>query len=336
MAMSSYTRFVSEEEWKEYNVKHGAMTLVSAALLVTSLALASDTWTLDTSRSNAVLFQGSKASPNSMSSGVARVTGKVKLDLSDLDNSVFDLSIYPVGEKWGHALSPQGALQSGYVSDATDKNLLTFKSTRILRTGNGRLEVVGDLTLTRVERAVTVTPNEAYAGPVYGDPVIHSETREITFRFPNLSAARLSGPLTPGTSQKNRAPGIVGSAQVAREEFPELVSALEEANWPPVVQNKDCHMPSGAGEDYSGAVCTETLIAATSDGNCHMPASVGEDYSSPLCTPPAGDQTKIVLDLKLLSTGSEPSVANGAGIEPHQLTHECNSSDPISPMPNCD
>ena len=35
--------------------------------------------------------------------------------------------------------------------DATDQTLLTFRSTRILRTGNGKLEVVGDLTLSRVE-----------------------------------------------------------------------------------------------------------------------------------------------------------------------------------------
>jgi len=246
-----------------------------------------------------------------VNTGVARVTGKVKLDPSDLDNSVFDLSIYPADDECGHALCPEGALPSGYVPDATDKTLVTFKSTRILSTGSGKLEVVGDLKLTRVERAVTATPNEAYAGPVYGGPVIHSETHEITFRFPNLSASRLSGPLTPAMSQKNRAPGIVGSAQVGREEFPELVSAIKGTNWPPGVQNNDCHMP----------------------------ASVGEDYSGPLCTPAAGDQTTIVLDLTLLSTGSEGSVGNGVWIEPHQQVlprHECNSSDPMSPMPNCD
>jgi hypothetical protein len=38
-----------------------------------------------------------------------------------------------------------------------------------------------------------------------------------------------------------------------------------------------------------------------------MPAMVGDDYSGPLCSLPAGDQTTIVLDLKLLQTGSEPS-----------------------------
>jgi polyisoprenoid-binding protein YceI len=72
-------------------------------------------------------------------------------------------------------------LTLGYVPDATDQTLLTFKSKRILRTGNGKFEVIGDLTLTCVERTVTAAPTEAYVGPVYGDPVIHSGTREIRF-----------------------------------------------------------------------------------------------------------------------------------------------------------
>ena len=164
---------------------------------------------------------------------------------------------------------------AGYVPDTTDQTLLTFKSTRILRTGNGQLEVIGDLTLTRVERTVIATRTEAYAGPVYGDPVIHNETREITFLFPSASAAHVSGTSTPAVQQTKGVLEIVGAARVDREEFPELLTATKETNWPPVVQNKDCHMPSTVGEDYSGAVCTGTVIATIGDDNCHMPASVG-------------------------------------------------------------
>ena len=43
--------------------------------------------------------------------------------------------------------------------------------------------------------------------------------------------------------QKKRVLEIVGSAHVEREEFPELLSAIKETNWPAVVRNKDCHMP---------------------------------------------------------------------------------------------
>src|ERR1700752_2873933 len=127
-------------------MKHRAMTFASAAFFVTSLALASDTWVLDSSKSNARLFHGSRANSDSVNTGVAHVTGKVKLDANDLDASVFDLSLYPADEDWGHALSPEGTLPDDYVPGAPDQALLTFKSTRIQRRGNGQLAVIGDLT----------------------------------------------------------------------------------------------------------------------------------------------------------------------------------------------
>jgi polyisoprenoid-binding protein YceI len=265
-----------------------AITFASAALFVTSLALASDTWVLDSNRSNARLFQGSRANSESVNTGVARVTGKVKLDANDLDTSFFDLSIYPADENWGKVLSPEGALPMGYIPDATDQTLLIFTSTRILRAENGRLEVVGDLTLTQVERTVTATPTEAYAGPVYGDPVIHNVTREITFLFPSVSAAHLSGPSTPAVQQTRGVLEVMGAARVGREEFPELLSAIQDTNWPSVVQNEHCQA------SYSGG---------------------GEGYGGPVCTPPAGNQTTIVPDLKFLHKVPEPSIEAHSGKE---------------------
>jgi polyisoprenoid-binding protein YceI len=293
-------------------MQHRVIEFASAAFFITSLALGSDTWILDSSRSNARLFQGSNAISESVNTGVARVTGKVKLDANDLDTSFFDLSIYPADENWGHMLSPEGALPTGYVPDATDQTPLTFKSTRILRTGYGKLEVLGDLTLTRVERTVTATPTEAYAGPLYGDPAIHNETREITFLFPSVSAERLSESLTPAVQQTRGVLEVVGAASVDHEEFPEQLSAIQETTWPPVVQG---NMPSSAGEEYSGAACTGTLIAATRGDNCNMPSSVGEDYSGPQCAPTTGNQTTIVLDLKFLHKVPEPSVEAHSGKE---------------------
>lgn len=60
-------------------MQHRAINFASAAFFVTSLALANDTWVLDSSRSNARLFQGARANSELMDSGVARVTGGVKL-----------------------------------------------------------------------------------------------------------------------------------------------------------------------------------------------------------------------------------------------------------------
>jgi polyisoprenoid-binding protein YceI len=293
-------------------MKYRAITFGFAACLFSALAFAEDTWTLDSSTSNARLYHGSKASPDSVNTGVARVTGKVTLDTNDPNKSVFDLSIYPAAEYWSHVLSANGASPAGYVPDATDHTLLTFKSTRILKTGNGKFAVVGDLTLTYVERAVTAVPTEAYAGAVYGDPVIHNKSHEITFLFPSLNAVLLPTPLTSAPLQNIQAQEVVGSARIGHEDFPELLNAIKETNWPSVVQNKDCHTPS-VGEDYSGAQCAGTLIAATNDDNCHMPASVSEDYSGILCTPATGSQTTIVLDLKFLHTAPGLSVGMLSG-----------------------
>jgi polyisoprenoid-binding protein YceI len=289
--------------------KRRTLAILSVVMLgvISPLAFADGgTWSLDSTTSTARLFQGSAADPDSVNTGVARVTGKVKLYTNDLGNSVFDLSIYPADEQWGHALSPEGTLPAGYVPDATDHTLLTFQSKSILRMGDGKLEVIGELTLTRVERSVTLTPNEAYAGPVYGDPVIHTETREIRFLFPNLRAALSSGPFTRVGLQKKDALDLSGSTRVGHEDFPHLLSAIQDTNWPAVVKNERCQMPSTVGEDYHGATCTGTLVAATRHDNCRMPATVGDDYSGPICTPPSGNQTTIVLDLKMLRTSSDP------------------------------
>ena len=193
-------------------MKYRAITFASAAFCVTSLALASDTWILDSGRSNARLFQGSRVNSDSVNPGVARVTGKIKLDANDLDASFFELSFYPADQDWGHALRAEGKLPTGYAPDATDQTLLTFKSTRILRTGNGQLAVIGNLTLTRVERNVIATPTEDYAGSVYGDPVIHNETREITFLFPSASAEKCIGTFDSSSAANKRSAGDCGGS----------------------------------------------------------------------------------------------------------------------------
>jgi len=261
-------------------MKYRAVTFASAAFFVTSLALASDTWILDSSRSKARLFLSSKTNPDPVNTGVAHVTGKVKLDTNDLDASFFDLSIYPADEDWRHALSPGGTWPTD-VSGTTDQTRLTFTSMRILTTGNGKLEVIGNLTLTRVRRTVIAAPTEAYAGPVYGDPVICDETRTITFLFPGVSTAYLSEAFTPVMAQKIGVLEIVGSARVDGEEFPELLSA----------------------------------IAATRDDNCHMPASAREDYSGSQSSSATGNQTTIVLHLSFLRTVPEPSEETRSGKE---------------------
>jgi len=188
--------------------RYRTLALLTAVIfpILSPLAFADGgTWSLDPTTSSARLFQGSAANPDSVNSGVARVTGKVMLDTNDLNKSVFDLSIYPADENWGHALSPEGSLPSGYVPDSSDHTLMTFRSERIVTAGNDKFKVIGDLTLTRVKRSVTMDASEAYAGPVYGDPVVRTETREVTFLL------------------KKEALDLSGLARVNHEDFPELL-----------------------------------------------------------------------------------------------------------------
>src|SRR5579864_519876 len=91
-------------------VKKRTFAILIATLfpIISPLAFAEvGSWSLDSTASSARLFQGSATNPESVNTGVARVTGKVKLDTNDLDNSIFDLTIYPADEEWGHALSPE-------------------------------------------------------------------------------------------------------------------------------------------------------------------------------------------------------------------------------------
>jgi polyisoprenoid-binding protein YceI len=288
--------------------KRGMLLLTAMVAIAAPAAFADGgTWFLDTTNSSVRLFQGSKANPESVNTGVARVTGEVMLDTNDLDNSIFDLAIYPADENWGEALSTEGILPTGYVLDATDHTLLTFKSTQVLRTQNGKLKVIGDLTLTRVERSVAMDGNEAYAGPVFGEPAVRSDTREVAFLFPSSSFVFSSATLSPAIFNKNGPIDLSGATRVVQEDFPELPVAIQSTNWPAVVKNETCQMPSTVGDDYRGATCTGTVIAAAENYNCQIQVPVGgEGYTGPTCAPPAGSQTTIALDLKLLPTNSEP------------------------------
>ena len=122
---------------------------------------------------------------------------------------------------------------------------MTFKAERVVTAGNDKFKVIGLLTLTRLERSVTMDVSAAYAGPVYGGPVVRTEMHEVTFLL------------------KKEALDLSGAAHVNHEEFPELLSAIQDTNWPTVVKSEHCQMPSTIGGDYHGATCTGTVTGAS-------------------------------------------------------------------------
>jgi hypothetical protein len=90
---------------------------------------------------------------------------------------------------------------------------------------------------------------------VYGPPILHRVSHEATFVFD------FPGPAGSGQGGEMLA---VGATSVSKEDFPQLVKTVIATSWPPVVQDKNCQIPAGLGEDYSGAMCTGTFLQTPS------------------------------------------------------------------------
>ena len=218
-------------------------------------------WKLDADHSTARILLGS----NAVNIGVARIGGDVTLDTAEPTNSRFDLSI-----------------------DPAERELITFRSRHASMRPDGKLEVSGDLTLSRVVREVYLNSGEDYHGPVYGEAHKQTVSREATFVLP--------------ISLRGKKAEITAEAKILGDKFPELFAAVNEVNWPPVILDKTCEMPQ-AGEDYAGAVCAGTLIEP--DRRAVSLAQVGEDYHGFESIAPEGNLMTIVLKLRLTRENPE-------------------------------
>jgi polyisoprenoid-binding protein YceI len=274
-----------------------AATLVMSLLPVPALA-ANSVWQLDAAHSAARLFLGSDTNPESFNVGVARVSGKMVVDPYDPASSAVDLVIYPSGEG---PVGPDGKLTTGGFPGAPYSQI-AFKSTRTVTTDGGALEVTGDLTLTRVERSsISATPGEDYSGPIYGDPVVHTVSHEVTFVFPAVDLLAVNGKETAKTN-------LFASTRIGHENFPELLSAIWDTNWPLVVADENCQAPSNVGEDYAGSSCTGVSVPVIS--HAAVLSQVGEDYHGFEAAPPAGSQVTIEFDLAGIRSAT-PSLSAG-------------------------
>lgn len=99
-------------------------------------------------------FLSSQANPNSLSVGVAQVNGKLRLGASNPAATVADFTL---------ALADTETLQTK----------IAFKSTGTV-VESDEVDVIGDLTLTILERSATYNPTEDYAGPAYSEGVAHN------------------------------------------------------------------------------------------------------------------------------------------------------------------
>ena len=239
----------------------------------------SGVWTVDAEHSTARLSLGS------VETGVARVSGSVAFAADDSSDPVVNLNI-------------------GADTPGADDPQISFHSKRSAMTSDGKLAVTGDLSVTRIERPVIpyVGGGEGYYGAEYGEPVVHSDTREVTLVLPSPAA------------QRNETLQLSAVTDISRERFPQLVNALAQGNWASVVvQDEHCTMPPTVGEDYAGAVCSGTPVeAATNSVTTYAGGGEGYYGSHPVAIPD-GSHATIALQLQLTQVVSAPSAAQVAG-----------------------
>jgi polyisoprenoid-binding protein YceI len=287
---------------------------VSAAALAAILAFAipgrpvstAGSWQVDPKHSDAQLLTDATTNYGktklTFTIGFTRVNGTVKLDNSDPANSAFDFRMYPA-TSMAPPINEEGKVKAQWFANLANHTLVCFHSKGFTATGNGGLRTTGNLILTRVDRNVDVTPNEAYAGPVYGPPVIHRVSHPATFvfDFPDTAGKK---------AQKDGSILATGSTNVVGEDFPQLLKAVVGTYWPPVVQDMNCNNAADVNEAYAGQKCTGTMLQAP--GLPDEPrTTVGEDFPAPSdFNSILGEKLNIVVHMRLAQVGAGAAAGN--------------------------
>lgn len=258
------------------------ITLLALATATVSIpACAQDIWQIDPKQSVATLSLGSGV--NKLQVGLARVSGEIIFESSDPADPIVRFKV------------------TGRTPPAAEYASISFTSEGSSMTADGKLKVIGDLSVTRVERSVTMEPNEAYSGPQYGDPVAYTNTRQVTLVFSDPRHL----------VSQNGAMDFAGTSTVSREDFPELVDALTLDDWPSqLINDEKCKMPSTIGEDYHGPECKGTVIASISNAVVSTGAPSGEGFYgfAPIVSPDHNMAT-IALNLKLKEMSVSPKAS---------------------------
>jgi polyisoprenoid-binding protein YceI len=289
-----------EEEMNHTIARLALVTLLAAGVGTPALAQSSN-WVLNSDHSTGRLTLSSTADRNaSFDAGIARVKGAIRIDADSLANSSFNFTIYPA-DLDPSLLNADGSLNTSEFSTASRSTVINFRSKEAKLTGDGILAVTGNLTVSHLERHMTITPSEAYGGPVYGEPEVHSVMREVTFLIPNALAAKA------GATQKLE---LAASTDLKTEDFPGLFEAITDANWLVAVEDKSCEMPALSSEDYQGPSCVGAVVDVTP--RSWGPQTIGEDY--PGAQPEEShvrDNVTIALSLELRSDRSSSSAVSG-------------------------
>lgn len=287
-----------------------AVTLALAGALATTApskpAPASGSWQVDARHSDAKITTDGTTdfgkSKIDVVLGFGRVNGEVKLVDGDPANSHVDLHIYPA-TSMQPVIAEDGQFKTRWLMDPANQTLLCFHSKQVTMTPDGRLQATGELKLARVDRNVQADPTEAYSGPVYGPPIVHTVSKEATFIFDLPSEAK---------GQQSGALKMSGSTAMTREMFPQLLKAVVNTYWPPLVQDANCQAASNPGaEDYRGGMCSGKVLQppALPQGPY---SGAREDYPGPGdYNAVSGNELGIVLHMRLQPAPSAGAAATG-------------------------
>lgn len=233
--------------------------------------------------------------------GYARIGGVFKIDDADPAKSSVDFRFFPA-MSMAPSIDEGGKFLKEFLQNPANQTLVCFHSKRVVRTPDGRLQAMGEVVVTRVDRNVEAEPTEAYSGPVYGPPIIHRVSHEATFVF-DLQDAK-------GIGQKEGGLQASGSTSMFREDFPQLVKTVVSTYWPTVVQEESCQYPDPS-EAYSGAQCTGTYLS-TAGLPAEPHAAGGEDVGVPTnLNAIVGNHLNILVQLRLTPKASEEQAAAG-------------------------
>jgi polyisoprenoid-binding protein YceI len=158
------------------------LLVLSSFIFVVPAPAQNAIWHIDSEHSTGRLFLASSRNPDAtVNVGVARANGMVAYT-DDSTMHEFDFTIYPA-DKTASLERFQQEQNNDKPGNQPDYTVISFKSTRVVRVDKETFRVTGNLTLTYVERLVTLDPSEAYAGPVYGPAITHSVRQEAVFEF---------------------------------------------------------------------------------------------------------------------------------------------------------
>jgi len=276
--------------------KHSVCVAIGAFLASMTLPQSERT-RIDPHHSTASIFlQGNHGGPQPLNVGIALVSGTANWDHRNTAKSDFRLDVFPASQD-SPLLNSDGSLRKDGVANLSRYTLMSFQSKSAELDPNGRLVVMGILTVTHVEREVNMQWSIAYSGATLGDPVVLRFTHEVRLIVTDGSTA-------PQPTWPSSKPDLLASMRMNDKEFHGIKNALLDAVWPIVVLDERCEPPPATASadmrGYLGAICAGTPFLPSASGE--MPAWSDQGYSgSGEPDPTVEDRVTILFSLRLMA-----------------------------------